>query len=125
MKSVTADKLSLELDAILTDYSDDVWEEVQKISKEVADEAAKKLKSSSPKQSGQYASGWKVKTQKGPRRISCVVYNAKKPQLTHLLEWGHVNAATGRRVAAESHIEPVEEWANQEFEKRVKEAVQK
>ena len=122
---VTPDKLGLEIDAIMKDYSDEVWEEVQKISVDVANDAAKKLRNTSPKGTGEYAKGWKVKTTRGRLKVSSVVYNAKKPQLTHLLEFGHIIAGTGRRGGQREHIAEVEQWANEEYEKRLKEAIER
>lgn len=126
---VTPDKLGLEIDAIMKDYSDEVWEEVQKISVDVANDAAKKLRNTSPRSKGpsggEYAKGWKVKTTKGRLKVSSIVYNAKKPQLTHLLEFGHIIAGTGRRGGQREHIAKVEQWANEEYEKRLKEAIER
>ena len=44
-------------------------------------------------------------------------------RLTHLLEKGH-KSRNGGMVKARKHIAPVEQWVQEEFEKRVREAVQ-
>lgn len=128
MKRTKVDGITLEFEKILTDISDEAKEAVDKASTDVAQEAAKKLRNNSPKKTGSYAKGWRVKTEKSRRSIKNTVYNATKPQITHLLEWGHLNAANGRRVPPvpeAQRIQPVEQWANNEFEKRVTEALEK
>lgn len=125
MKYTKADGLTMEFEKILTDLSDEAKEAVEEASKEVAKEAAKKLRNSSPKKTGAYAKGWKSKTEKTRTSVKSIVYNATKPQLTHLLEHGHLIVATGKHGGQVVHIAPVEEWANKEFEERVKEALER
>ena len=84
----------------------------------VAKECVQKLKSTSPKRSGSYASGWTVKKEGD----DYIVHNKTDYQLTHLLENGHViRNAKGEygRTKAHKHIEPVEQWANEELPRRV------
>ncbi len=114
--------LEQEINDIMDTFSQEVKEAAEKIGKDVAKECASKLKETSPQKSGEYAKGWKVRTQGG----KSTVYNASKWQLTHLLENGHVTknqygaCGTGRTKAVK-HIKPVETWGNEEYEKRVKE----
>ena len=105
---------------ILEDYSDQVQATLNEVTKDVAKEAVKKLKSISPKGTGDYAKGWKAKTTGSRLGIQNVIYNANKPGLTHLLENGHAKRGGGRTPAHE-HIKPVEEWANEEVVRKVKE----
>ncbi len=68
---------------------------------------------------GHYADGWGVTYfRKGNGKFQFVVHNKKKPGLTHLLENGHA-LNIGGRARAIVHIKPVEEWCNEEFERRV------
>ena len=53
----------------------------------------------------------------GNGKFEFVVHNKKKPGLTHLLERGH-QSNRGGRVKGIVHIKPVEEWCNEEFERR-------
>ena len=50
---------------------------------------------------------------------SYTIYNAKHYQLTHLLEFGHVIAKTGKRSVARPHIAAVNEAVAQQFVKEV------
>lgn len=77
-----------ELNKLLDEYSAEVKEAEKKARNKAAKDTAAQLKNTSAKSSGggEYASGWKSKDS----GKETVVYNAKKPQLTHLLENGHV-----------------------------------
>lgn len=112
--------------AILEDYSADVQTVANEVVETVAKEAVQKLKSTSPKRTSKgkhYATGWAMNIQRGPLGAKTVtVYNKTKPQLTHLLENGHVIAnkyGQYGRTQPIKHIEPVEEWAAQELEARI------
>lgn len=113
----------------LEEFNDLTEEEFEKIAREVAKEGRKKLKETSPKGSGSrkghYADGWTVKYErKGNGKFKFTIHNRKKPGLTHLLEKGH-QLQQGGRARAIPHIKPVEEWCNEEFERRVKERIGK
>ena len=123
MSKVNIDGLA---DAVLKElkkFNDVTEEEFEKIAKAVAKEGTKKLKATSPRgrgsKKGHYADGWGVTyLKKGNRKFQFVVHNKKKPGLTHLLENGHA-LNRGGKARAIVHIKPVEEWCNEEFERRV------
>lgn len=88
---------------------------------QVANETVQKLKNTSPRKYGDYASGWKVSKKKG---ADWVVHNATDYQLTHLLENGHVvcnKKGTYGRAPAIKHIEPAVAWASDELPRKVME----
>ena len=111
--------VTAQLEEIMDEYSEEVKQATNKAMDTVAKEAVSKLKSSSPKRSGRYASGWKTKKEGGALGVNVVtVYNATKPQLTHLLENGHlIRNKKGEfgRAPAHPHIASVEQWANSEL----------
>lgn len=113
--------LQSQIQAILSDYGKDVEEELREIVPDVAKEAVKKLKKTSPKNKGKYAKSWTQQTEKGRMSISSVIYN-KEPGLPHLLEYSHA-LRNGGRSRPEPHIAPVEEWANKEVVERIEEAL--
>lgn len=107
--------VSVQMSRILDEYNQEVQKATRDSIKTVAKEASKRLKSTSPKRSGAYASGWSVKQ---VDEMTAVVHNTKHYQLTHLLENGHVvrnKKGTYGRAPAIKHIAPVEEWANNEL----------
>ena len=123
MSKANIDNLASEIMKELMEFKDLTEEEFEQIAKEVAKEGTKKLKSTSPKgrgsRKGHYADGWGVSYfRKGNGKFQFAVHNKKKPGLTHLLENGHA-LNIGGRARAIVHIKPVEEWCNEEFERRV------
>lgn len=108
-----------QISAIITEYISEEREKIAEIAKETAEDTAKMLKKTSPKSKNRgrhYASGWKVKSDgstAGIKYISSIVYNATKPQLTHLLSRPHdIVNQYGRygRSTPDSHLEDAEEY---------------
>lgn len=94
---------------------------------EVAKETVQKLRSDSPKNTGDYAKGWKVSKKE---RADLVVHNATDYQLTHLLENSHIiknkKGEFGRTSPGHGqvpHIGKAEEWAAGELPRRVMEGL--
>lgn len=112
---------------ILDGYEKEVRETVEKDIEKVARDTAKKLKQTSPKESGEYAKNWSVKTDR--RAKTTIVYNkAPTYRLTHLLEKGHVirnQYGTWGRAEAEPHIAPAEEEAVRELIEKVEEDIER
>ena len=106
----------------LEEYAGAVANDIKTAAKEAADDCAKELKATSPRKTGKYAKGWKVKKAfENGVSARYTVHNATAYQLTHLLEKGHAKRGGGR-VAAIPHIEPAEQKAIEAFEKAAKEA---
>lgn len=104
----------------LADYSQDVTDGVKKEVKQVAKDVVTEMKQTSPRNSGDYAKGWKSRVEyESPEDIRVRVYNSKKPQLTHLLENGHAKQ-NGGRVNGIPHIGPAEQRAEDSLEGKVK-----
>lgn len=123
--------VSSQIEKILEGYVGDVKEATNEAQDVVAKECVQKLKNTSPKRAGggkHYANGWAVKRSRSLTGINAVVvYNKNKPQLTHLLEKGHVvrnGKGTYGRTSAIPHIAPVEEFAAdklpEEIERKLK-----
>lgn len=111
-----ADAVSRELAAYNQDVAEGLKEEVHQVAKDMVTE----LKQTSPRNTGDYAKGWKDRVEyESPEDIRVRIYNSKKPQLTHLLENGHAKQ-NGGRVNGTPHIGPAEQKAEKSLESKVK-----
>ena len=118
-----ATKGILEISDILDEYSSDIQESITESAIKVAKQGANELKSSSPKRTGDYRKGWRVKTTKGKGFVNCVIHNATNYQLTHLLEKTHLKR-NGGLTTPKVHIAPVEESAIKQYEQEVINAIE-
>lgn len=118
-----AETLTVQMERILDDYSLEVKKATNRAIKTVVRGSVSKLRASSPKRKGKYASGWGSKTEgANSGMITVVIYNKTAPSLTHLLERGHVvrnKKGTYGRAPAHPHIKPVETWANSELPEEI------
>lgn len=115
---VSIDQLASAIVDTLKEYTEEVEEGLEDAKEEVAKEGANTLKGTSPKKTGKYASGWKAKKQDK----AWVIHNAKRWQITHLLEKGHAKV-NGGRVAGRPHIAPVEEQVIKEYERKIEKVI--
>ena len=116
----------LEIKDILNEYSEDIQELITSAAESVAKRGANKLKHTSPKRTGKYAKGWKVKTKKGKGFVSSTIYNSTNWQLTHLLEKPHVirNKSGSYGISKPKvHIFPVEQSCILEYEREVEDII--
>ncbi|KEZ51332.1 hypothetical protein [Metabacillus indicus] len=115
---VSIDQIANQITQVLRDYTNEVEQEIEVIKERVSKDAVSELKTTSPKLTGSYRKGWRVK-KVGKKRI---VHNKTDYQLTHLLEKGHANR-NGGRTPAKVHIQPVEEKVFREFIDDVERAI--
>lgn len=116
-----------QINAILSEYIETEREKIHEIAQECAEETVKLLKKTSPRSKNRgkhYASGWKVNSSSsaGYRYISSIVYNATKPQLTHLLTRPHdIVNQYGRygRSTPDPHLEDAEQFGMELYLKRL------
>lgn len=103
---------------LLEKYSKNVTEEMHNVFKKEASKARSELKAASPRDSGQYASGWAIKDESTRLTVNYTIYN-RTPGLPHLLEFGHtIRNGTGRTFGhggARPHIASV----NDELQKTI------
>lgn len=113
-----ANKSILDISDILNEYSSEIQEAITSDAQVVAKAAQAELKNTSPKKTGAYRKGWRVKTEKSKGYVECIVHNATNYQLTHLLEKPHLKR-NGGMTTPQVHIAPVEQKAVKQFEKDV------
>lgn len=113
-----------DLREILEGYSEEVTQAVGKAIREVANESVKKLKSSAPQRTGKYAAGWTKTIEADGLIVEATVHGGPHTYpLAHLLENGHAKRGGGR-TAPIVHIKPVENWAAEEAQRKIKEKVE-
>lgn len=123
MAKVPVDKLSAEIEKILTEYGDNAQTSVNEAVKKVSAAGAKAVKASARSTfggTGKYAAGWTSKAETGRLSAQGVIYNKSVPGLPHLLENGHANRGGGR-TPGRAHIKPVEEKIVKDFEEQLRE----
>lgn len=122
-KTIKPEELQKAVMEALTEYKEDIEEDVKDITDITTKEAVKELKENSPRGKGSrktpYYKGWtrqKGKESKG--RYTVKIHNRTNYQLTHLLEFGHATRS-GKMTKAIPHIRPIEERYNKLYEQRI------
>lgn len=107
-QTVSADELGGAIAAAVEAYTHGVEAGIPAVLDKNAREALVDLRGRSPKLTGSYAAGWRIKkeTRSDTGEERRVIYNKTDYQITHLLEHGHAKR-NGGRVAARPHIGPV------------------
>ena len=113
----------LDINKILNSYAKEISRDIVTDAEIVAKEGVSELRNTSPKRTGKYRKGWRVKTNRLNNGGSSTIYNATAPQLTHLLEHPHLKRHGGM-TTPKVHIKPVEEECIKEYEKRVEKSIQ-
>ena len=119
-RKIPLSQLEAEIVKELYQYSLDVAEEVKKKVQQAGKGMVRELRGTAPKDTGEHAKGWTSKVEfENAEDIRVRVYNRSKPQLTHLLEYGHAKT-NGGRVEGKPHIRPAEEEAARQLVDEVK-----
>ncbi len=119
-KKVAVDNMADAIVEELKNYSAEVTQKVKEEIRNAGNECAEEIKDKSPVKTGEYKKGWKAKVvYERESDIRVRVHNAKKPQLTHLLENGHAKVSGGR-VPGILHIEPAEKKIEEKLVGKIK-----
>lgn len=124
-KKLPVDRLATEVEKILSDYGNDVQQNLDEIVAQMSKQGAKTLRSQAKqtfKGTGEYAKGWTSQTVTGRFSAQGTIYNKDLPGLPHLLEHGHANR-NGGRTPGKAHISTVEDELVRQFEQKVKAAL--
>ena len=107
----------------LENYSQEKTDGLKALIKKSAKECCKEIKKNSPKRSGKYKKGWRVRVDFESREdIRTTVHNKTNYQITHLLENGHAGKGGTSKGAAPAHphIRPAEEHTAEKLKREVK-----
>lgn len=122
MQRVKPAELGTAISKYLSEYREDIQEDVVETTSIITKQAIEELKVTSPKRKTgsergkPYYKGWAEKVQnKGKYKYSKVIWNKTNYQLTHLLEFGHRKRNGMGWVNAQPHIQPVEETYKEKF----------
>lgn len=127
-KKIPIDRLSAEVNKVLTEYGDEIQENVNDATRKVTKAGAKAVKGNAQslfrigKGEKNYAKGWTSKFETGRLSAQGIIYNKDLPGLPHLLEKGHANRYGGR-TNGKPHIAPVEDKIIEDFTKEVEKAI--
>lgn len=139
MPSVKTNAFAQECLKLLNEYSDEVSDMVSEETLKIADEGVNELKTitqptgiENPNPAKpmkrrdwkNYCKGWEVKTSVTSNFTSASIWNRKKWQLTHLLEYGHATK-DGKMTRAFPHIEPLSTKLENKLYESIKKSIEK
>lgn len=117
MARIKLEALNAAVINIIKKYGDNVVEGIKVGTRKIGNEAVKRLKDTSPRRSGRYASSWRKKEDVTRLATAITIYSDDRYQLSHLLEKGHRGPyGKGWVPAARIHIHPVQEWCDRQME---------
>ena len=85
-----ANQFEVSLNKTLSEYSEEVNDALYKAMSTAGKKAKRDVVQNSKSDTGEYKSGWTVRTKRMKQSAEIVIYNKTHPRLTHLLENGHV-----------------------------------
>lgn len=132
MKKVTPDQLDNAIAEILEEYAGDLTENLNRVSKEIADygrqELAEKARASGLK-GRKYFNSFRVDLLSRSEFGNIYVIKSTQYRIAHLLEHGHVVVShgkyTGKRTRAFHHWSYVEQDTSKKLEQAVKDQIEK
>lgn len=118
-KKISISQLSAAVMEELEEYADLAAEDMKSAVKKAAATVREGIEASAPRNTGNYAKSWAVKTTKeSSNALQVTVHSRNRYQLAHLLEHGHAKRGGGR-VAARPHIAAAEEAGIEQLEREI------
>lgn len=118
-RGIPISQLSAAVMGKLEEYADLAAEDMKSAVKKAAATVRKDIEAGAPRNTGDYAKSWAVKTTKeSSNALQVTVYSRNRYQLAHLLEYGHAKRGGGR-VAAKPHIAAAEEAGIEQLKREI------
>lgn len=118
-RGIPISQLSAAVMEELEEYADLAAEDMKSAVKKAAATVRKDIEAGAPRNTGDYAKSWAVKTTKeSSNALQVTVYSRNRYQIAHLLEYGHAKRGGGR-VAAKPHIAAAEEAGIEQLEREI------
>lgn len=129
MQVIKPDALDKAIKDALREYGNEVRDDLEGVVVELSKKAKDEVKNAAPvgARKGKYKKSIKEKeVSKNPLEIAHKIY-AEKPhyRLTHLLEYGHATVDGRKRTTAIKHWSKGEEYINKNFERELKEKLER
>lgn len=124
MTTVKIENLANEIMKAMSEYTEEVSKAIETEKEDTAKAIVKELKQSTSwaDRTGKYRKGFTVKKVGSKGNQAYYVYNKNKPQVTHLLEKGHL-LRNGTRTKARAHFRPVADKHIAQLERRIEQIV--
>lgn len=118
-RKISISQLSAAVMEQLNEYAELATEDMKDAVKKAGTAVRKDIEASAPRNTGDYAKSWAVKTTKeSSNALQVTVHSRNRYQLAHLLEHGHAKRGGGR-VAARPHIAAAEEAGIEQLEREI------
>ena len=118
-RKISISQLSAAVMEELEGYADLAAEDMKSAVKKAAATVRKDIEAGAPRNTGDYAKSWAVKTTKeSSNALQVTVYSRNRYQIAHLLEYGHAKRGGGR-VEGKTHIAPAEEKGIRQLEEEI------
>ena len=119
-RKIPISQLSAAVMEQLNEYAELATEDMKEAVKKAGTTVRKDIEASAPRDTGDYAKSWALKTTKeSSNALQVTVHSRNRYQIAHLLEHGHAKRGGGR-VEGKAHIAPAESYAIKEIEAEIR-----